>query len=196
MTQSAVAKKNADNKLGFCANLRCSNEWLELIVEEVREDFTTELSNHVPIHECEAFGTGLRSSLGVSSEIKSFSGIITTITLPGLELIIILFPGCLVVFGDTLCAYGCRSHFHHLLARLGALDEEDAEIACEVVTDGSVIESSHTSELFEDGAELAHLVVDSEVRDNVSRVKHEHVEALEFAWLGIQGRPVVSGDIE
>ena len=107
MTQSAVAKKSADNKLGFCANLRCSNEWLELIVEEVREDFTTELSNHVPIHECEAFETGLGRSLGVSSEIKSF--VITTIILPGLEIIIILLfsGGCLVVFGDTLRAYGC-----------------------------------------------------------------------------------------
>ena len=35
MTQSVIAKKRAENKLGFCANLSCSNEWLELIVEEV-----------------------------------------------------------------------------------------------------------------------------------------------------------------
>lgn len=90
MTQSVIAKKRAENKLGFCANLSCSNEWLELIVEEVREDFTTEFSNHEPINECEAFGTSPCRCLGVSCEIKRAVSAIV-ITIPVLEIIIVLF---------------------------------------------------------------------------------------------------------
>lgn len=102
----------------------------------------------------------------------------------------------MVVFGDTLSTYGCSSHFHHLFASLGALDQEDAEVACEVVTDGGVIERGHARELIENETELAHLVVDSEIRNNVSRVKNKHVEALEGSWLGIYGLQVVPGDVE